>query len=181
MTTFIFVRHGESEANRDFKIGALDTNLSDKGIEQAHQTGKELAQSHKDIKTIVCSQFVRAQQTAEIIAAELGIPLSNIKVFENLAERRMGKYEGQPKEHETAWYYTAEAENSEFEPRADLLKRMHTALEKIAALGKDGMVLVVGHALSGYFLMQASKGIADIHEMPDGNMMPNASYFEVTV
>ncbi len=179
MTKFIFVRHGESEANRDYKIGALDTRLTEKGIGQAQQTGGALKDMH--ITTIVCSAFVRAQQTAEIIAGELGIPLRSIRVIDDLAERRMGTYEGQKKEHPSYWYYSAEAEDPEFEPRADLLKRMHRVLKEIAELSKDGMVLVVGHALSGFFLNEAAKGIEKIEDMPAGSNMANAAYFEIEV
>ncbi|MDB5183273.1 MAG: histidine phosphatase family protein [Candidatus Saccharibacteria bacterium] len=179
MTKFIFVRHGESEANRDFKLGALDTKLTQKGIEQAHQTGKEL--KGKGIKIIACSTFVRAQQTAEIIAGELGIPVDKIKVIYDLAERRMGKYEGKTKEHPTEWYYSPEAENPEFEPRADLLKRMHKTLNEIEELSKGGMVLVVGHALSGLYLEEASKGIMRVENLPPGSMMANASFMEIEI
>ena len=179
MTKFIFVRHGESEANRDFKIGELGTRLTEKGIEQAQKTGRALKDMH--ITTVVCSAFVRAQQTAEIIAGELAIPLRSIRIIDDLAERRMGAYEGQKKEHPTDWYYSAEAEDPEFEPRADLLKRMHRVLGEIEELSKDGMVLVVGHALSGFFLSEAAKRVERAEDLPAGSNMLNASYIVIEV
>jgi probable phosphoglycerate mutase len=174
---FIFVRHGESEANRDLRLGEIDSKLTEKGIEQAHVTGQVL--KDKGITIIACSKFVRAQQTAEIIAGELGVPIDKIVVIEDLAERRMGKYEGQLKEHPSEWYYSAEAENPEFEPRKDLLERARRLLREIGELTKLGNVLVVGHALSGYFMNEAQKGTTRIEDVPQGAMMANASYLEM--
>lgn len=175
---FIFVRHGESEANKANRIGQPNTKLTETGMEQAHQTGKKLTRS--GIKIIVRSEAVRARQTAEIIAGELGIPLANIKAMPELNERRMGKLEGSIKDHEPIWYYTQDG--PEFEPRVKLLERAHKALEKIAQLSKEGLVLVVGHAASGFYLLQAVKGVKEVQDIASAaKQIPNASYLEVEI
>lgn len=73
MTTWIFVRHGESEANRlhEFSNTGEKHPLTATGREQA----AELAQKLKvhPIAAIFSSPLLRARQTAGIIASEFGI------------------------------------------------------------------------------------------------------------
>jgi len=177
VTKFIFVRHGESEANKAKRIGELGTKLTEAGMEQALETGKALKGQSIDI--IVCSEFLRAQQTAEIIAGELGIPIANIKIIPELNERRMGKYEGSLKDHEPVWYYTAEG--PEFEPGPKLLNRMHRAIAAIKDLSEKGKVLAVGHAGSGFYLQQAAKNIKDVKDFPASVQMGNAAIMEIEI
>lgn len=177
MSKFIFVRHGESEANLANRIGKIDTRLTEKGREQARETGRML--NGKNIKTIVCSDYLRAQQTAEIIAGELSIDIKDVKIIKDLGERRMGKYEGTLKDHEPEWYYMAEG--PEFEPRRALFERAQQALDDIKKLCKDGLVVVVGHACSGFYLLQAAQGINDVEDFKPAKQMINAGYIEVEI
>jgi len=177
VTKFIFVRHGESESNKAGILSDPHTRLTEQGIEQAHKTGVDLRD--KGIKIIACSKYVRAQQTAEAIAAELGIDVEHIKVIDTLHERSMGKLEGKPREHEQTWYFTAEG--PDFEPRADILKRSHKTLETVKELSKQGLVVVVGHGLSGFYLLHAAKGVVDVKDIPDAILMTNAEFMEVEI
>jgi broad specificity phosphatase PhoE len=177
MTKFIFVRHGESESNKSGILSTPYTELTALGIEQAQKTGQEL--KAKNIKVVACSAFIRARQTAEIIALELGINVAGVKVIDTIHERRMGKVEGQPRQHESIWYFNAE--DPDFEPRADILKRAHETLNTIKKLSEEGLVMVVGHGLSGFYLLQASKGVVDIKDLPEPNLLVNAGYIEVEI
>jgi broad specificity phosphatase PhoE len=177
MTKFIFVRHGESESNKHGILSTPYTKLTEEGIEQARKTGLEL--KGKGIKIIMCSSYIRAQQTAETIAGELGVDVAHIKVIDTLFERRMGKFEGHPREHESIWYFTAEGPG--YEPLVDILKRAHESLKTIKKLSEDGLVMVVGHGLSGFYLLQAAKGIHDIKDVPEPTLMTNAGYSEVEI
>ena len=78
MGKFIFVRHGQSQANADGILADEHSPLTELGIEQARRTGYEI--QSLGIKTILCSPFLRTQQTAEIIAGELGIEISHLKL-----------------------------------------------------------------------------------------------------
>lgn len=174
---FIFVRHGQSQANANGIIADGTAPLTATGIEQARKTGLEV----KDlgITTIVCSPYLRAQQTAETIAGELGIDLAHIKIIDELRERGLGDCEGKPKNQPSEWY--SQSDDPTLEPRQALLDRMHSALEKIKAPDNTGLVLVVGHAISGFFLFEAAKGIKTLAEMGGDNQIGNADFVKVEI
>ena len=66
-----FIRHGESEANRDGIIqGRNPSRLTDNGRSQAKEAGGWF--SRKTLDLILTSPLARASETAHIIAAESG-------------------------------------------------------------------------------------------------------------
>lgn len=178
MSKFYFVRHGQSEANANLTIGTPVTKLSQQGIEQARLTGMKL--KDKNITKIVCSPFIRAQQTAETIAGELGIELSNIEIIEELHERRMGDTEGKPKVNENEWFYEGD-DGPNMEKRQALLDRTIIALEKIAKIASSEKVAVVGHGVSGFYLIQVAKGHRTLDEFDKHFHMDNADFVEVEI
>lgn len=174
---FIFVRHGQSQANADGIIADGTAPLTDSGIEQARKTGLEI--QNLGITTIICSPYLRAQQTAETIAGELGIDLAHIEIIDELRERGLGDCEGKQKTQPSEWY--SQSDDPTLEPRQALLDRMRAALEKIKATDSTGHVLVVGHAISGFFLFEAAKGIKTLAEMGDDNQIGNADFVNVEI
>ena len=85
-----FIRHGETEYNRDFRFqGHLDNPLSDVGINQA-KTACENSKNYKFDK-IYCSPLIRARQTADIINS-----YHNLEIIEDdrLKEIYMGSLQG---------------------------------------------------------------------------------------
>lgn len=80
---FYFVRHGETLLNEQHIRQGAEGSLSPSGRRQAAQVGRYLKQF--PIEQIISSPYVRAQETSEIIRAEL-----NVKVVTTplLAERR---------------------------------------------------------------------------------------------
>ncbi len=178
MSRFIFVRHGQSQANADGILADEHPPLTELGIEQARKTGYELR--GLGIKSIVCSPFLRTQQTAEIIAGELGIEISHIKIMDELHERRLGTLEGKPKTREVKWYETTYGESG-MELRPDLIKRMQKCLEKIKKESKSGLVLAVGHSCSGFYLLQVAKGKTRFEDFDAHSQIPNADFTEVTI
>ena len=92
MQDIYFTRHGETVWNVENKIcGVTDIALTDRGREQARALGRQLAAGEQGIARILCSPLVRAKETAELIAAETGLPLA---VDERLREQAFGRYEG---------------------------------------------------------------------------------------
>jgi len=174
----LFVRHGKSTANANLTIGEPDTLLADEGIQQARITGQDLQK--ENVTTIVCSPFIRAQQTAEIIAGELGIPLQNIIIIDELHERRMGELEGKPKEHATEFFYENDTEFG-FEPQKKLIDRVGVALDKIKNIAEksSGTTVVVGHATSGFYLLQIANGKTRFEDFEPVNQMNNAEFIEI--
>lgn len=90
-TTILFaVRHGETEWNLVGKQqGHLDSALTETGIKQAHSLASGL--SGKDIHVLYSSDLGRAVQTAEIIAAGLGL---EVNIEARLRERHLGSMQG---------------------------------------------------------------------------------------
>ena len=85
------MRHGESTANllREFSNSGLKHPLTEQGVAQAHAVAREL--SGLLVERIYSSPVLRAQQTAQILAASLSAPL---EVSEALREWSVGVYEG---------------------------------------------------------------------------------------
>lgn len=73
MCTWIFVRHGESEANllHEFSNHGIKHGLTELGMQQASLLTDQLVVY--PIKAIYCSPLLRAQQTADIIGKRLEI------------------------------------------------------------------------------------------------------------
>ena len=174
----LFVRHGKSLANASLVVGTPTTPLAEEGLEQARKTGQDLR--GENVSTIVCSPFIRAQQTAELIAAELGIPVDKIIVVDELGERRMGELEGKPKRHENAFFFENDTELG-FESQNDLIARLSTALDKVKTIAQatDGTTVVVGHAASGFYFQEIAKGHTQFSEFGPINQMNNAEFLEV--
>ena len=90
MHTVYFTRHGQTVWNVENKIcGVTDSPLTDLGRSQARALGRQLADDGHGITHILCSPLSRAHETAQIIAAETGLPLT---VEPRLREQAFGKY-----------------------------------------------------------------------------------------
>lgn len=98
MNDVYFVRHGENPANitREFSHRLVDYPLTGRGVEQAQATGYALRDV--GITAVYSSPLRRALQTAEIIAAHLGLPVTTIEAFR---EVNVGALETQPPCEET--------------------------------------------------------------------------------
>jgi len=71
------IRHGETIANRTSVHQGPEEPLSELGQKQAHTAARVL--KTKKFDTLLCSTYVRARQTAEIIGEELGLPFTQIE------------------------------------------------------------------------------------------------------
>ncbi len=178
MTKFIFVRHGQSKANASGMIADEHSRLTEEGLKQARKTGYEL--TNMGTKTIICSPFLRAQQTAETIAGELGIDIKHIKIIDELHERRLGKLEGTPKVHDSKWYETTYGEEG-MELRPDIIKRMQKCLDIIRNESKNGLVLAVGHSGSGFYLLEIARGRTEFEDFSDHTQIKNADFIVVNL
>lgn len=174
----LFVRHGKSTANEGGIVGTPDATLTNEGLEQAKKIGQDLKNEH--VTAIICSPFIRARQTAERIAGELNIPLDEIVVVKELGERRMGDLEGKLKQHETEFFYNNDASLG-FEPHKQLIGRMQKALAKVNAIAEktEGTTVVVGHATSGFFLLQVAKGRKTYDQFDPFSQLNNAEFTEL--
>lgn len=132
---FLFLRHGESESNVNGLIGgATDYALTEQGREQARMAGERL-RDH-EITTIYCSPLSRALHTAEIVAEAMG-GLS-VTVHDDLRERNLGVWEGQP-----ISVFVRGATPEGGEPVESFQSRIIRSLDVLEASAK---VLLVAHA-----------------------------------
>ena len=180
MSVFYFVRHGQSEANAAGIIADETPALTMQGVEQARSVG--MALQDKGIKAVVCSPYLRARQTAQIIADQLGLTADHIIVINELRERGLGDKEGGPKDEASDWYF--EADNTHgIEPRLDVLERMYRCVTGIELIMTklNGPVVVVGHAVSGFYLLQAAKGITIPELMDKPSELGNAEFMTVNL
>ena len=66
MSTLVLVRHGQSIWNAQNRFtGWTDVELSEKGIDEAEEAGRQLSQINFGV--VHTSDLIRAQRTAEII------------------------------------------------------------------------------------------------------------------
>jgi phosphohistidine phosphatase len=80
MMKIYLVRHGAAYANEEDP----ERHLNNDGLNQCHLTGRALKRLDIRFDLIVSSPKVRARQTAEIIAEEVGYSGKEIKITETL-------------------------------------------------------------------------------------------------
>ncbi|MFI5274252.1 MAG: histidine phosphatase family protein [Ktedonobacterales bacterium] len=152
MNTVYLVRHGENPANitREFSHRRVDYPLTTRGVAQARQTAAYLRE--QPITAVYSSPLRRAQQTADIIAAALHLPVTVLEAFR---ETNVGVLEDQPPTP-AAWEFhdgilagwSAGRRDLAFPGGEDyhtLLARMRAGLAAVLR-GRDGAhALIVGH------------------------------------
>jgi len=110
-TQILFIRHGETAWNRIKRIqGHIDIPLATSGLEQAQRLARRLADEAGQgsrLDAIYSSDLQRAQQTAQPIAAALGLRL---RLREGLRERSYGAFQGYDRD-EIAERYPLEYEH----------------------------------------------------------------------
>ena len=89
----MLVRHGETDWNLAGRIqGSTDIPLNDTGRRQAREVAADLRSRLDGPVAIVASDLSRARETAEIIAAELGLDAPHL--YPQLREHAYGEAEG---------------------------------------------------------------------------------------
>jgi broad specificity phosphatase PhoE len=149
-TIVTLVRHGETSANVDgVWHGSIDTALTPHGRSQAERVAEHLARTRADASTLYASPLVRARDTAEPIAARLGLAP---RVEPDLREYHLGEWEG-------ISYATLAREHRLFERMAadpdwqpgggesarQVAERLSGSLRAIAARHPGERVIVVSH------------------------------------
>lgn len=114
--TFILVRHGESQSNRDrYFAWNGDVGLTDTGRLQAQEVAEQIAAGFTPAR-VLSSHFRRATESAEIIARRLSLPL---EVVEGIQERDLGCLKGQP----WTMYRSLAESDPAYDPQRDWLWR----------------------------------------------------------
>ena len=151
---FIFVRHGETEGNRNKVYQLPHTPLNETGEGQAARAAKALATT--TIGKLVASPMARAWRTASLVAAEHGI---HPEVDGALSERFYVSLWDQPINGAFDWDFDPDG----CEPLATFVHRAATSVMRILEQDThDGETVIVAHggillvvcALTGASLVQ---------------------------
>lgn len=162
MKHLYFCRHGESELNRvGLFAGHTETPLTETGRSQAKREGQK-AKGH-GIQLIVSSPLERAQETAQIIAQEIGINPADILVDPILIERHYGIYEAKPYHPDIKSGFHPSIENDD-----SVIERAKQAKAWLETLPAD-VILVVSHGSFGRCLRTLY-----LHNVPLDQKIPNA-------
>ena len=86
----ILVRHGESASNLARSFASPDIELTASGVQQAYEVARRI-KARFTPRAVVSSHFRRARQTAEIIGAELNLP---VELLDDIHERDLGELRG---------------------------------------------------------------------------------------
>lgn len=153
LKTVYFVRHGQSEGNVTQAFQPTDSPLSSQGEVQAQQLAKRTSSLAFD--ALIASPFLRARQTAEVIAATTGKEPHYSDLFvERLKPTSIYNKpftDPQAQEVYQAWsesLYTPGMRAEDGENFDDITKRAEKALDYLAKRAEESL-LVVTH---GYFM-----------------------------
>jgi uncharacterized phosphatase len=141
MTSLYLVRHGETDWNAQRRIqGSTDIPLNAMGRDQAETTGRLLARREWD--GIYSSPLSRAMETANIIAAEVG--LERPGTIDAIVERNYGDAEGLNWE-EIESQFPGDAPVPGRETRPHVAERVIPALVGLATSLPGTALIVVTH------------------------------------
>ncbi len=146
-TMVYFARHGKTVANKErFLAGTSETDLTDEGIQQAHDLVTNILENNIHIDRIISSPLKRARDTATIVANGIGINEGDIIIVNDLHERNGGMFQGQPIDN----FYSADERmiaRAGGETTGDLSERVHEASKQVKGIAAGGgNTLVIGHA-----------------------------------
>jgi probable phosphoglycerate mutase len=157
MTQLYLIRHGEAMGAIKGFVG--DGGLSPLGVQQAEQLrDRLLATKEIAADVFIASTLPRAQQTAQIIAPAIGVPL---QYDDEIQEMRPGEADGMPVDEFRKLYGEPDFETNPYHPVApggeswgQFMLRVGTALDRILRTHEGKTILLVCHGgvIDGAFL-----------------------------
>ena len=143
MSQLFFIRHGQTEANvKGILTGRLETNLTQKGIDDAIALSKELKE---EFDYYYCSPLTRTHQTLKAIKGDV-----DFTIDERITEVSSGDWQGKLKselpEREYELYKKGLLNPPNGESLQDVDKRIKSFLnDMFSKYKKDEKILVVTH------------------------------------
>ncbi|MCX2179550.1 bifunctional RNase H/acid phosphatase [Streptomyces sp. SKN60] len=151
--TFVLLRHGETALTPEKRFsgsGGSDPELSAAGVRQAEAVAAALA-ARGTIQEIVSSPLTRCRQTAQAVAARLGL---DVRIEQGLRETDFGAWEGltfaevreRYKDDLDAWLASPKAApTGGGESFATVARRVAVTRDRLAAAHAGRTVLLVTH------------------------------------
>ncbi|MDO4962305.1 MAG: histidine phosphatase family protein [Eubacteriales bacterium] len=145
MGHFYFVRHGETIWNVENKIcGTTDIALTERGHEQAIETGRKILEEGITADVILFSPLMRAADTAKHISELTGIPA---RVEPRLVEQCFGKWESTARDGKE-FSKAKESFAMSYEGGESMLRlaqRIYNLLDDIRAESDEKTYILVAH------------------------------------
>lgn len=165
MTTRVYlVRHGATElTDEDRFAGAIDVKLSDEGRDQARRLGLRL--DGEPISAAYASPMVRTMDTAALIVASHGLPITPVDGIREIAHGRWERKTRAEVEAEFPEEYARyETDPFSFAPTGgesglQVTARALPALLEIVAKHGDQRILVVSHKATIRLLVSSLIGV----------------------
>ena len=184
MTTVIFVRHGESMANKDNKFAGsrTDAALQERGLRQAELMAEYVAENY-EIGNVYTSDLQRAYITGKCVADKFGL---KVIVREELREIDGGNWEGvtfddmgrlYPEEFRLWVTDYGHSGCPGGETVFQLAERIMAAVTRIAEENPGKTVLIATHASP----VRVMQGLVQNGNLENMNRIPWASNASLTV
>jgi broad specificity phosphatase PhoE len=179
VTKLLLVRHGETDWNRDGRWqGGSDTRLNDLGRQQARALAEQL---DGEIDVLYSSDLARARETAEIVAAELGL---EVRLDPRLRERGFGSWEGLTTieieerfaDAHRRWLAGEGAGADDAEAFEDFSARVEDFLSDVLRLHPGEEVLVISHGGSIRVIHALAAGVDYVR---DHRLIPGVPHCSV--
>jgi broad specificity phosphatase PhoE len=138
----LLARHGESEWMVRGDEAGFNSPLTDRGRQQARLLGRWLTAKQEGTDAIYASPLVRARETAEIVAAELHLP---VKLDDDLREFEVSYWHDS--DDYAPPYINGHAVSPAYLPESYLpfQSRVQRATGRILEAHPQGTVLIVAH------------------------------------
>ncbi len=173
MKTIYFMRHGETQLNREGRMqGQSDHPLNETGRAQARQAGARFAARGLRFDRVISSPLSRALETAALAA---GLGPGAVRTDARLLEMGYGPYEALPFEEldREVFRFLYDPEHipapAGMEPIPALLERVGDFLRELAADTREERLLVVSHGVALRAIMRCISGEASAWGMPIEN------------
>jgi isoleucyl-tRNA synthetase len=164
---YFLMRHGQAECNLKNKIVSnIKTNhspLTEKGKKEVLLTAKKL--KNKKVDLIFSSDFLRARQTAELVAETIGLDKKKIVFDQRIREINTGIFDGgSPKKYHN--YFSSQLEKfSKIPPAGEnltqLKQRAMSFLEEIDGRYQGKNILIICHEYTAWMMTAGAKGLID--------------------
>jgi broad specificity phosphatase PhoE len=166
--TYFLLRHGKAISNKEKIVSSWPEKFKNFLIEEGVGQIKEILPCLKNerIDLIFSSDVLRAKQTAEIIAGELGL---KVNFDERLREINMGIFNGGLEENWNNFFGTNENRyikrpSQGGETYRDIKKRVADFLREIDKKYKNKRILIISHGCILFSLQSVMKNFTEEEE-----------------
>jgi len=159
---YFVMRHGEADHNIEQVVSVkydYPHHLTNKGKKQAEDATKSVSEN---VDLIFSSDFVRAKETAEIVATELGVSKDNIIFDKRLREVDAGEFHLRPIKEYRDYFSSQEEKFYKKTPGGEDLTEMKNRLMDFLYETENNYqnknILIITHEYGGWLLEAGSQG-----------------------